>query len=287
MTDIIEGDYVTVSAEWLRACGYDSLIDAPLRVTQVTDHGYRGHTGRKFYTVELPSGSHWEVWELRGVTKVDAPKPVAPEPEARATPAQGYSESFWARFDKLAAEAAETEDGKAFLANGFRLFANGGGCTAWSLDLDNGWQVLVTDSDGATHALDPNIPGDHWLVGMHGPEGEYSDATEAHSVAEAIEAANVMALARTFVDNLESELASPSTMEEIRRRNATAEYAGSACASHDFCDANMVMAAAFKFIFDRDPEMSNNGIDGMSPDDVLWNRAWTLAKREFLISPKS
>ena len=65
-------------------------------------------------------------------------------------------------------------------------------------------------------------------------------------------------------------------LDEIRARNASPAYSGGVCATHDFCDANELMADAFKAATGRDarPELES--------DARLWSRAWGLAKaREF------
>lgn len=70
----------------------------------------------------------------------------------------------------------------------------------------------------------------------------------------------------------------PAHLLEVRRRNLGMAQAGEAgCASHDFCDANMAMDQAFRVVFIRDPLMH----DG-SPDSLLWNRAWEMARAEHL-----
>ncbi|MBG6083031.1 hypothetical protein [Rubrivivax gelatinosus] len=55
------------------------------------------------------------------------------------------------------------------------------------------------------------------------------------------------------------------------------------CASHDFCDANMVMFEAFRRVYGRDPALSSD--DGDSAEAELsnwdtedWNAAWELAR---------
>lgn len=60
--------------------------------------------------------------------------------------------------------------------------------------------------------------------------------------------------------------------EEVVRRNPT--Y-GEACASHDFCDANMAMLDAFEALM---PGIQAEEI--MARDDLtaLWNEAWAIAK---------
>lgn len=59
-------------------------------------------------------------------------------------------------------------------------------------------------------------------------------------------------------------------LAEINKRNAT--YDEDSCASHDFYDANMAMAKAFKNTFKREINLQSN------TDVSLWNAAWALSK---------
>lgn len=70
--------------------------------------------------------------------------------------------------------------------------------------------------------------------------------------------------------NVLKEWLTAEEMAEVIRRNALPAYAG-ACASHDFCDANMAMAEAFEKIF---------GEFDFSSDihSALFNGAWNIAK---------
>lgn len=77
-------------------------------------------------------------------------------------------------------------------------------------------------------------------------------------------------LALAFARDLRKEI-TDENVEEVVRRNARPDYAGS-CASHDFCDANMVMADAFHHIMGRDFEISSE------VDMEIWNRAWDTAR---------
>lgn len=62
------------------------------------------------------------------------------------------------------------------------------------------------------------------------------------------------------------------SMARVVTKNKTAEYTD-ACASHDYCDANMVMIDSWRTIMKRGHRMN-------SDDDLsLWNNAWTLAKQ--------
>lgn len=63
----------------------------------------------------------------------------------------------------------------------------------------------------------------------------------------------------------------------VRSRNATPEYSeGGSCASHDFCDANMAMDAAFKKVLGRNSDIEDLPDGSESPDIALWNAAWPI-----------
>lgn len=80
----------------------------------------------------------------------------------------------------------------------------------------------------------------------------------------------ITAIAEAFAEIMRQWL-TPAEFEEMRRRNVT--YDDMICASHDFCDSNMAMAAAMQGILAREPD------PGDEDDARLWNEAWTLAKR--------
>lgn len=80
-------------------------------------------------------------------------------------------------------------------------------------------------------------------------------------------------LALAFAGGLKSGL-SAEQLAEVRRLNATFEYRH-CCASHDFTDANMIMAAAFIDVIGR-------GTTASEYDVRLWNLAWHLARRTAL-----
>lgn len=73
-----------------------------------------------------------------------------------------------------------------------------------------------------------------------------------------------------------------ANMALVKATNATPEFAGDTiCASHNYCDANESMAAAFAEIMGRDILPDDDS--GMTDADIdLWNAAWSLAKREYL-----
>lgn len=82
-------------------------------------------------------------------------------------------------------------------------------------------------------------------------------------------------LAAVFAAAL-AEALSAEDWQEMRRRNATADYPAAVCASHDFCDANDVMAEAFKRVTGHSPRPWSDD------DSALWSRAWLAAKRDYL-----
>jgi Tfp pilus assembly protein PilV len=85
--------------------------------------------------------------------------------------------------------------------------------------------------------------------------------------------------AKKFSELLNTAIGAEGVARAVRL-NATPEYAG-CCASHDFCDANGVMAEAFaacgvKTFVDCSPEESEGPEYAAAVD--LWNRAWDAAK---------
>lgn len=76
------------------------------------------------------------------------------------------------------------------------------------------------------------------------------------------------------------EWLSPAEMAEVRRRNV--DY-GAACATHDFCDANMAMMEAFEAVMGREPVLGDDDdsmIAAQQADLDLMNAAWVIAKRD-------
>jgi hypothetical protein len=84
----------------------------------------------------------------------------------------------------------------------------------------------------------------------------------------------VILLARQFADVLQEWL-TPAEFEEMQRRNKMRMHEN-ACASHDFCDANMAMEDAFRRTFGREPNLQDD------TDIDVWNNAWDAAKKNWL-----
>lgn len=84
-------------------------------------------------------------------------------------------------------------------------------------------------------------------------------------------------LAQVLADEFARQLSDaldPPQFDEVRRRNRT--YPDGTCASHDLCDANMVMAPAFEAIVGREPDVASDA------DAGLWSLAWGVAKERHL-----
>ena len=88
---------------------------------------------------------------------------------------------------------------------------------------------------------------------------------------------DVNALAGAFVKELREQLTAEQFAEVVALNGV--ELNPDVCHSHDFCDANMVMDAAFN-TFGVDPlEYGYTEEDGMSQEVCnLWNAAWNRAK---------
>lgn len=88
-------------------------------------------------------------------------------------------------------------------------------------------------------------------------------------------------LARKFSEMLLNDLGH-RTMIEICARNDDARAADQVhtCASHDFCDANMVMLAAVESLDIRDDAGQPVDVEYLVDDtnaNTLWNSAWNMA----------
>lgn len=70
--------------------------------------------------------------------------------------------------------------------------------------------------------------------------------------------------------------------EWAKMRAENAELEPRLCASHDYCDANMAMLAAFEIVGEKAPVELENGTSEHEKARELWNDAWELARREHL-----
>jgi hypothetical protein len=89
----------------------------------------------------------------------------------------------------------------------------------------------------------------------------------------------VIQLADHFVEALRKHL-DPEQFVEVCKKNGTLEYQHSGvCASHDYCDANMVMLVAFVEVVGRDMIMEGGESPQEQADQALWNAAWEYAHK--------
>lgn len=77
-------------------------------------------------------------------------------------------------------------------------------------------------------------------------------------------------LAAEFARELNAELTAEQ-LAIVRERNATPAYTA-ACASHDFCDANMPMVTAFIRVYAAYPKPDSEY------DSRVINEAWNIAR---------
>ena len=98
---------------------------------------------------------------------------------------------------------------------------------------------------------------------------------------EKIELAIEYQLAADFSRGL-NEYLTEDKMAEVIARNATEAYQDGACATHDFCDANVFMLEAFQKVLGREYTFYNSDIEGSDKenenDTCLWNKAWEIAR---------
>jgi hypothetical protein len=86
-------------------------------------------------------------------------------------------------------------------------------------------------------------------------------------------------LARAFGAEVQGAF-NPHEFREMCSRNKSSHADDGICATHDFCDANMLMLAAFKETFGREPAFltADDTSPGSRADTRLWNDAWAIAK---------
>ena len=89
----------------------------------------------------------------------------------------------------------------------------------------------------------------------------------------------VTAIAEAFAEVMRQWL-TPAEFEEMRRLNAI-HASDLICASHDFCDANMAMDAAFTGLGINTCLAYEHDSPEHEEACKLWNEAWSLAKRRY------
>jgi hypothetical protein len=85
----------------------------------------------------------------------------------------------------------------------------------------------------------------------------------------------INATAGRFGSLLLVEIGAANMAEVVRRNAIDPKYASGSCASHDFCDANMVMAPAVGVTLGLSvDEVAQATADDESAASKLWNAAW-------------
>jgi hypothetical protein len=103
---------------------------------------------------------------------------------------------------------------------------------------------------------------------------DYAKQMLRHGVAKAPDKPSL--IAERFAEVLRNWL-SAEEWEQMKVRNQfDSRYSGGACASHDFCDANMAMQEAFESVMEHICDGDNE------VDCVIWNTAWELARMRAL-----
>ena len=109
----------------------------------------------------------------------------------------------------------------------------------------------------------------------------------------------VASLSARFVERLKEALTTEQWAEMLRRNAEAWDSPFDTCASHDFCDSNMVMAAAFLDVVGHeasgsyethyDPAKGYHVADDPAEEaraDAnmwFWNEAWCIAKGDHLM----
>lgn len=78
-------------------------------------------------------------------------------------------------------------------------------------------------------------------------------------------------LAQAFGEQVQTAFG-PAQFREICYLNKSSHASTSICATHDFCDANMLMEAAFQATFGRESDVADEA------DAKVWSDAWAIAK---------
>jgi hypothetical protein len=87
---------------------------------------------------------------------------------------------------------------------------------------------------------------------------------------------DAIALARAFADEVKESF-STAEFREMLDKNKSSHADKGICASHDYCDANMLMLDAWLKTFGREPALLH-GCDHDDHDARLWGDAWAIAK---------
>lgn len=145
---------------------------------------------------------------------------------------------------------------KACALLGVEMLARVPGLILWDVANGPDW----SEGEPGRYTVEAVDSADWRLDGMI---GEYDTLTDARAVM----------IGETFATMLAACL-TPAQWAEMLERNRT--VGAGVCASHDFCDSNMVMDPAFTAVMGREAEASS------TDDAALWSAAWDHAKARHL-----
>lgn len=167
--------------------------------------------------------------------------------------------------DRLVDQRYDQVDGGAYLPDP-ECWQKGLSCRHEEADINDQYQATLR----ATRVY--GFPGAAFAIVKR-------DSAGASEVLPSMEAISV-----TFSKLLREKL-TPEQMDAINASNKAGGYSDSVCASHDHCDANVVMTEAFAtFGISQDRIIDGDGIQSAELLN-LWNSAWCLSKKNhFLVT---
>jgi len=135
-------------------------------------------------------------------------------------------------------------------------------------ELSTGWSM--DDEDTYHDYLTPNYPFNNSFDELAMLVCTWNDNLPVHHIL----------IGEKFTEMIIEDL-SDLILGEIRRKNLAYQLEGNGecCATHDFCDANVVMSDAFESVmgYEVDPQDEQQA--------KLWGEAWDYAKIKYLTEP--
>jgi hypothetical protein len=163
----------------------------------------------------------------------------------------------------------------------------GDGQTAWWINVGHMYvhtpkqrYALITHHESDAYG-NPNEKV--WMSGFYGVDCDQLELESDITLEQALSNVRLWLLADKFAMLLREGLGEVK-FQEVRRRNVDHKDDG-ICASHDFCNAYMVMLDAFKEIIGREAVMSEESEERPWQHDMdcgLMRLAWSIAKRHYL-----
>lgn len=192
--------------------------------------------------------------------------------------------------------SGEDDDANEYMRNGgWVVWPTGGGFTAWvKPGQEHIWiSASPFGDDPGTHEGHPDAP--IWSVSRNDDAGGYVQACgQQMTLARALALAAILPapfpvgnqidwewftdaqqIAFAFCALIHDDLDAAHLSEAIHRNRRETDKG--VCHTHDFCDANMTMDAAFKAAMGRAIELGEE-TETSRADHLLWGEAWNIAK---------